>query len=149
LTSPSTLALLYTPSNEHFGIVPIEAGACGLPVLAVNSGGPVETVVDLDSGSAGGGTGLLREPVVEEWAKAIARLVQLDPKERERISQAAKKRVTEKFSSDTLGRELEEACNQAFSRGDVHVQIGDKLIWYGAGLACMAGMALITTIAFS
>jgi alpha-1,3/alpha-1,6-mannosyltransferase len=30
--------LVYTPSNEHFGIVPLEAMYGRLPVLAVNSG---------------------------------------------------------------------------------------------------------------
>lgn len=30
--------VLYTPSNEHFGIVPVEAMCCGAPVVAVNSG---------------------------------------------------------------------------------------------------------------
>ena len=38
-------ALLYTPSNEHFGIVPLEAMLSGTPVIAVNSGGPLETVL--------------------------------------------------------------------------------------------------------
>jgi glycosyltransferase involved in cell wall biosynthesis len=37
-------AVLYTPANEHFGIVPIEALSLGTPVIACNSGGPMETV---------------------------------------------------------------------------------------------------------
>ena len=37
-------ALLYTPANEHFGIVPLEAMYLGCPVIAVDSGGPRETV---------------------------------------------------------------------------------------------------------
>ena len=42
--------LLYTPSGEHFGIVPIEAMYNKLPVIAVNDGGPMETVVDGETG---------------------------------------------------------------------------------------------------
>ena len=38
--------LLYTPINEHFGIVPVEAMLAGLPVLASNTGGPLETIVE-------------------------------------------------------------------------------------------------------
>jgi len=37
--------LVYTPAGEHFGIVPLEAMYCLLPVLARNCGGPTETVV--------------------------------------------------------------------------------------------------------
>jgi len=33
-------AVLYTPENEHFGIVPCEAMYCNVPVIADNSGGP-------------------------------------------------------------------------------------------------------------
>ncbi|KAI1732753.1 glycosyl transferases group 1 domain-containing protein [Ditylenchus destructor] len=37
--------IVYTPENEHFGIVPLEAMYIGRPVLATNTGGPLETVV--------------------------------------------------------------------------------------------------------
>jgi alpha-1,3/alpha-1,6-mannosyltransferase len=39
-----SLCLLYTPTEEHFGIVPLEAMSAGTPVIAVDSGGPKETV---------------------------------------------------------------------------------------------------------
>jgi glycosyltransferase involved in cell wall biosynthesis len=35
------------PSEEDFGIVPVEAQACGTPVLAYGRGGALETVVPL------------------------------------------------------------------------------------------------------
>ena len=31
--------------REHFGIVPLEAMGLGTPVIAVNNGGPTETIV--------------------------------------------------------------------------------------------------------
>lgn len=34
----AALCVLYTPSDEHFGIVPVEAMCSGAPVVAVNSG---------------------------------------------------------------------------------------------------------------
>lgn len=39
------LGLLYTPDREHFGIVPLEAMYQQCPVIAVNSGGPKETIL--------------------------------------------------------------------------------------------------------
>jgi alpha-1,3/alpha-1,6-mannosyltransferase len=56
--------LLYTPTNEHFGIVPVEAMQHGLPVLASNTGGPLETVVE-------GETGWLRDVDDGKWASVI------------------------------------------------------------------------------
>jgi glycosyltransferase involved in cell wall biosynthesis len=59
-------ALLF-PGVEDFGMIPVEAQACGMPVIARDEGGARETVVD-------GVTGLLvagDDPV--EWATALAR----------------------------------------------------------------------------
>jgi len=127
LTSPNTLCLLYTPSNEHFGIVPIEAGACGLPVLATNTGGPLETILDPE-------TGLLRRPDPQIWAEAMEGFINLSSSRRQEMSKAAKKRVKEMFSLDTLGREMEESCREALKSGDLHTNMGDGLIWGSMGL---------------
>ncbi len=39
-------AVLYTPVNEDYGLVPLEAMASGKPCIARNEGGPKETVVN-------------------------------------------------------------------------------------------------------
>ena len=43
-------ALVYTPLNEDWGLVPLEAMAMGKPVISVDRGGPRETVVDGETG---------------------------------------------------------------------------------------------------
>ncbi|WVQ97962.1 hypothetical protein IAU59_005082 [Kwoniella sp. CBS 9459] len=149
LTSPQTKCLLYTPANEHFGIVPVEAMACGLPVLAADSGGPTETIVDLASSSdldSGAGTGLLRPPNADDWSKALAQLIDLSAEEREKISGAARKRVGDKFSIATLGKELDTACKDAMKMGDLHDKIADLLIWGGAGLMAFAAVGLAVIV---
>jgi glycosyltransferase involved in cell wall biosynthesis len=58
-------ALLF-PGVEDFGMIPVEAQACGMPVIARDDGGARETVVD-------GVTGVLvagDDPA--EWAKVLA-----------------------------------------------------------------------------
>lgn len=133
LLSPSTLALLYTPKNEHFGIGPVEAMACGLPVLAANSGGPIETVVDLDSteGKAGGGTGLLRTPNGAEWGEALARLVTMGPSERRKIGETGRKRVEERFDLVGMGGRLEVVCRKAEAMGAVGLDGGRLVLALG------------------
>ena len=56
-----TNILLYTPANEHFGIVPVEAMHLGCVVIACDSGGPLESI-------AHGETGFLRTPKADLWA---------------------------------------------------------------------------------
>lgn len=68
-------ALLF-PGEEDFGIVPVEAQAAGVPVIAYGVGGARETVVD-------GRTGVLFEPQsAEALARAIERFEGLDLDER-------------------------------------------------------------------
>ncbi len=52
----SCRALLF-PGEEDFGLVPVEAMACGRPVVAFGLGGAAETVIDGETGVLYGGEG--------------------------------------------------------------------------------------------
>ncbi|TYZ59294.1 hypothetical protein PybrP1_006570 [[Pythium] brassicae (nom. inval.)] len=91
-------AVLYTPSNEHFGIVPVEAMASGTPVVAVNSGGPLESIVD-------GNTGFLCESTPEAFAAAMAALCG-DSSRAAAIGAKGKRRARELFSLETFADSL-------------------------------------------
>ncbi|KAL2011053.1 hypothetical protein VTN00DRAFT_3771 [Thermoascus crustaceus] len=95
--------LLYTPINEHFGIVPVEAMHAGLPVLASNTGGPLETIVE-------GETGWLRDAHdVGAWTDVMRKvLFEMDQSERERMAAKARERVEREFSLAAMGDRLEE-----------------------------------------
>ncbi len=43
-------AVLYTPMNEDYGLVPLEAMASGKPIISVNEGGPRDTIRDGKTG---------------------------------------------------------------------------------------------------
>ncbi|CAH3196945.1 unnamed protein product [Porites evermanni] len=90
--------LLYTPSHEHFGIVPIEAMYMKRPVIAVNSGGPLETVQD-------GVTGFLCNPDAESFALAMQKFVK-DPSLSLVLGEAGKENVIKKFSFDVFAEHL-------------------------------------------
>ena len=59
--------LLYTPANEHFGIVPCEGMYLGCVVLACDSGGPLESIVN-------GKTGFLLRPKATLWAEQMLKI---------------------------------------------------------------------------
>jgi glycosyltransferase involved in cell wall biosynthesis len=61
-------ALLF-PGEEDFGIVPVEAQACGTPVIALGRGGATETVADCRTGMGSGV--LFDEPTVDSLESAM------------------------------------------------------------------------------
>ncbi|KAH8892000.1 family 1 glycosyltransferase [Thozetella sp. PMI_491] len=111
LSVPSTLKdmllrsarlLVYTPSNEHFGIVPLEAMLNGVPVLAANTGGPTETVVERV-------TGWLRDPAdVQAWSDVMGRVLnRLSAAELAAMAKAGPERVRENFADVQMAQRLD------------------------------------------
>lgn len=84
-----------TPWYEPFGITPLEAMACGRPVIGADVGGIRTTVVD-------GVTGFLVPP--HDPAALAARLAQLrrDPALAEALGRAGVRRVRARFTWDTV-----------------------------------------------
>lgn len=90
--------LIYTPENEHFGIVPLEAMYMQKPVIAANSGGPTETIIHES-------TGLLCDQNKMSFGKAMIRLIR-DQQLVERMGEMGRKRVQQKFSFEAFGDKL-------------------------------------------
>lgn len=87
-----------TPWYEPFGITPLEAMACGVPVVASAVGGLIDTVVD-------GVTGSLVEPrSPAKLAAAVGDLLAA-PEIRRQYGRAGHDRVHARYSWDRVGRD--------------------------------------------
>ncbi|KNZ60412.1 hypothetical protein VP01_1558g5 [Puccinia sorghi] len=120
LRANSTKLLGYTASNEHLGIGPLEGMACRLPVLAVDSGGPKETISHTQ-------TGYLVPPDPEKWAQAIHNILAMGDLQRRRIGQAGRERVLELFSTEVMAKHFELAILDILSsarRTDIWLEPG-------------------------
>jgi alpha-1,3/alpha-1,6-mannosyltransferase len=99
--------LVYTPQNEHFGIVPLEAMLAQVPVLAANEGGPLETVVE-------GETGWLRDiRKPEEWTAVMSRVLSdSSSAELRNMGENGRKRVQAEFSKEQMALRLDQSLDQ-------------------------------------
>jgi glycosyltransferase involved in cell wall biosynthesis len=96
-------AAVLLPGTEDFGMVPVEAQACGAPVVAVGVGGACETVID-------GVTGVLvADGSVEAFAEGLARVRRLS------FDPAASRAHAERFSRARFMTDFQTAVGDAVS----------------------------------
>ena len=95
-------------AEEDFGITPVEAQACGTPVIAYGKGGALETVRGLDKENP---TGLFfEEQTVESIVKAVNRFEQ----EGYKITAENCRKNAEKFSVNNFNNEFKALVENIF-----------------------------------
>ncbi len=100
--------MAYAPRLEPFGYAPLEANACGLPVVAVAEGGVRETVID-------GVNGILVEHDPRAMATAIQRLLD-DPKYAYQLGENGRRLVAERWTLRHSVDRLESAFGEVLRR---------------------------------
>ncbi|KAM0802974.1 hypothetical protein BDR22DRAFT_841073 [Usnea florida] len=141
----SARLLIYTPSNEHFGIVPLEAMLAGVPVLAANSGGPLETVLDPE-------TGWLRDVgKVGQWTDVMRSV--LDDGNNEQLRQMGlngKRRVKEEFSSTKMAKTLDEEIEAMVQgRRVLATELGDVALAVPILAGCAFAIGAVVRAAYT
>jgi glycosyltransferase involved in cell wall biosynthesis len=94
------------PGVEDFGMVPVEAQACGTPVVALDAGGARETVVDGQTGV------LVSDRTPQGFAAGLTRALNT------RFDRDVIRQNALRFSRDRFLREFREAVDSALSARD-------------------------------
>mmetsp|Transcript_10453 Transcript_10453/g.13830 ORF Transcript_10453/g.13830 Transcript_10453/m.13830 type:complete len:484 (+) Transcript_10453:153-1604(+) len=135
------LAVVYTPTNEHFGIVPLEAMYCKTPVVAVNTGGPTETVLD-------GQTGFLCDPTPQAFGKALLTLIRQDPQLTADMGQAGRQHVLRTFGQERMVEEWNTLVNETVQKGKKRQEKYNTTFQFIGNLIQLSLDALMTVLFF-
>ncbi|CAI5760514.1 unnamed protein product [Candida verbasci] len=116
--------LLYTPTREHFGIVPLEATLYNKVVVGINHGGPLETIVNYDGENIDEATGFLASNDSEIWSKIILKYsneIKLEVKEQ--LGKNCHNRVVDNFSRDAMTKRLIDNLEEASIKSKTKVSL--------------------------
>jgi glycosyltransferase involved in cell wall biosynthesis len=97
-------AVVYAPVREPFGLVTLEAMACGTPVVAVAEGGISETTID-------GQTGFLTSRDPKQFAMAVQRVVNDEALARQ-YGENGRRHVLAHWTWDRAADSLEQHLNR-------------------------------------
>jgi glycosyltransferase involved in cell wall biosynthesis len=93
-------AVVFTAPNEDWGLVPLEAMACGKPVIATDRGGPRESI-------AHGETGWLEQDDAVHFSSRIGAIASMGDDALDRIGLAARRRA-ERFHWDEFVERIDD-----------------------------------------
>jgi glycosyltransferase involved in cell wall biosynthesis len=96
-------SVIFLAEKEDWGIIPIEAGSHGKPTIAVNEGGPKESVLEDE-------TGLLVNPNIAEISDAIKKLAEDEEKNRKMGARAREE--SKKYSWEIFATKLDEKVSE-------------------------------------
>jgi alpha-1,3/alpha-1,6-mannosyltransferase len=111
---------------------------CGLPILATNTGGPTESVVDHPADER---TGWLCPPDPEVWANALTEIIGLPVDERQALSARSRTRARDMFGMEAMAKSLDAVLEGAVSMGPVPKSA--LWLWVTALALCGLLIALI------
>ncbi len=108
-------AVVCVPWYEPFGIVPLEAMACGVPVVASAVGGLTDTVVD-------GVTGLHVPPRSPERVGQAIKTLIADPRLRVSLGRAGASRARSRYSWDRVARATLDVYAEVLGGAQAHTE---------------------------
>jgi glycosyltransferase involved in cell wall biosynthesis len=120
----AALCIVYTPHLEHFGIVPLEAMYAGRPVIAVNSGGPMETIIHEK-------TGFLCDGTPSTFCDALLSLVKNYPELSTTMGKAGHEHVKAKFGLERFQKQWVQLVDDTIETGKTRRmnQRGGYMVW--------------------
>jgi glycosyltransferase involved in cell wall biosynthesis len=104
------MAVVFTAPNEDWGVVPLEAMASGAPVLAVDAGGPRESIIH-------NVTGWLLPPTPWAFAEQMRQVARNDVGKP--VSRRATRRRAQQFAADEFVARLDDVMEEVALYGSV------------------------------